>query len=169
MSFVVLIGASGSGKTAIARSIAVHQRSATKVFYFDAIGVPSEEDMINEYGSGDAWQRAKTIEWMLKLAAEATANTRLLFEGQTRFSFLAEGAAIAGGVEFQPLLVDCNDNVRSRRLTLLRKQPELANPDMMNWARHLRREARNHGHPILDTSALSLSESVDVVLGHLES
>jgi adenylate kinase family enzyme len=51
MQFVVLIGASGSGKTTIARAIAQRHADDVEVFYFDAIGVPSAKQMTAEYGS----------------------------------------------------------------------------------------------------------------------
>ncbi len=168
MAFVILIGASGSGKTTIARAIAARGGAQAKVFHFDSIGVPPVEEMIRECGSGEAWQRAKTIDWMARLAAEAKSAPRLLFEGQTRFSFLADGAA-AGGLAYDPVLVDCDDDARSRRLQIERKQPELASDDMMNWARYLRREANAHGYPVLDTSALALADSVEWVMERLES
>jgi hypothetical protein len=167
MAFVVLIGASGAGKTTIARAIAA--LGTASVFCFDSIGVPPVEEMIKEYGSGEAWQRAKTIEWMLRLANEVKGSPRLLFEGQTRFSSLADGATAAGGLAYLPILVDCDDDTRARRLRFDRKQPELADGDMMNWSRFLRKAAHDNGHPILDTSALSLSESVDWVSERLQS
>jgi len=169
VAFVVLIGASGAGKTAIARAIAARCSTAAKVFFFDSIGVPPVEEMIRHYGSGEAWQRAKTIDWMLKLAGEAKAAPRLLLEGQTRFSFLADGAAAAGGLAYTPILIDCDDDTRSRRLEIERKQLELANEDMMLWARYLRKEALAHGYSILDTSALSLPDSIEWVIEGLES
>ena len=134
---------------------------------FDSVGVPSVEDMIQQHGSGEAWQRAKTIEWMRRLAEEASDGSAVLFEGQTRFSFLAAGAAAAGGLAYVPMLFDCDDDTRSRRLRFERAQPELDNEQMMSWARYLRREARPGGHPILDTSALSLAESVERIMEHL--
>ena len=161
MSLVVLIGASGAGKTTIARAIAA--RSTAAVFFFDSIGVPPAEEMIRLYGSGEAWQRAKTLEWMRRLAEEVKAGHSVLFEGQTRFSFLAEGAAAAGSLAYTPILVDCDDETRAARLRSERKQPELANEDMMKWARHLRDEAVAGGHPILDTSRLALSDCVSWV------
>jgi hypothetical protein len=106
---------------------------------------------------------------MQRLAEEAKAAPQLLFEGQTRFSFLAEGAAAAGVFAYAPLLVDCDDDTRSRRLVLERKQPELANEEMMNWARCLRNEAHARGCSILDTSARSLTDSVEWVMDRLES
>ncbi|WP_413991243.1 AAA family ATPase [Labrys okinawensis] len=168
MAFVVLTGASGSGKTTIARAIAARHGAAAKVFFFDSIGIPPVEEMVQQYGSGEAWQRAKTIDWMLRLAGEAKATPRLLFEGQTRFSFLEDGAAAVGGIAYAPILVDCDDDTRSKRLETERKQSELANKDMMMWARYLRNEALIHSYPILDTSTLSLRDSVEWVMERLE-
>ena len=167
MALVVLIGASGSGKTTIAHAIARRCAGSVDVFYFDRIGVPSAEQMIAEYGSGEGWQRAKTIEWMAKLRKLSKSGRKLLFEGQTRLSFLAEGAAAAGGLAYRPILLDCDDITRSKRLSLERKQPELANDTMMNWARYLRREAAERGCEILDTSVLSIRQCISHVAARL--
>lgn len=167
MQFVVLIGASGSGKTTIARAIAQRHADDVEVFHFDRIGVPSAQRMMTEYGSGKGWQRVKTIEWMAKLAPLSRSGCRLLFEGQTRLCFLAEGAEAAGGLAYLPILMDCDDEIRSSRLSLEREQPELANENMMNWARSLRREAARSGCEILDTSALSLEQCIIQVMARL--
>jgi energy-coupling factor transporter ATP-binding protein EcfA2 len=167
MQFVVLIGASGSGKTTIARAIAQRYADDVEVFHFDRMGVPSDKQMITEYGSGEEWQRAKTIEWMAKLAPLSRSGRRLLFEGQTRLCFLAEGAEAAGGSAYLPILVDCDDETRSRRLSLEREQAELANEIMMDWARYLRCEAEGSGCEILDTSTLSLEQCIIHVMARL--
>ncbi|MGH8141422.1 MAG: AAA family ATPase [Steroidobacteraceae bacterium] len=166
MKFVVLIGASGAGKTTIAGAIAQRCADDVEVFHFDRIGIPSAERMVAEHGSADGWQRAKTIEWMAKLVPLSRSGRRLLFEGQTRLSFLAEAAEAAGGPAYLPILVDCDDETRSRRLALERQQPELANETMLNWARYLRREARRSGCEILDTSTLSVEQCVIHVMAH---
>jgi hypothetical protein len=165
--FVILIGASGSGKTAIASAIEQRHGDEVRVFYFDRIGVPSVERMIAEYGSGEAWQRAKTLEWMAKLAPLCGSGPGLLFEGQTRLSFLAEAAEAAGIAAYSPILVDCDDETRVRRLSLDRQQVELVNENMMNWANHLRRDAKKRGCDILDTSGIALDQSVAYVMAQL--
>jgi hypothetical protein len=167
MQFVILTGASGSGKTTIARAIGRRYAGDVEVFHFDGIGVPPVEQMIAEYGSGEGWQRAKTIEWMAKLAPLSKSGCGLLFEGQTRLSFLADGAEAAGGPAYLPILVDCDDETRSKRLSLEREQPELANENMMDWAGYLRREAKGSGCEILDTSALSLDQCIIHVMARL--
>ena len=165
MPLVVLIGASGSGKTTIARAIQHRYAEEVEVFYFDRIGVPSVEKMVAGCGSSEGWQRAKTLEWIAKLVSFVRAESGILFEGQTRPSFLAEAAM--GNFRYTPILIDCDVRTRARRLSHDRQQPELVTDDMMNWARHLRREAQAHGYEILDTSALPLNESVAYVLARL--
>ncbi|NRP70844.1 hypothetical protein ILFOPFJJ_01726 [Ensifer psoraleae] len=167
MPLVILIGASGSGKTTIAQAIQDRHAESVDVFYFDRVGVPSLEQMIAEYGSAEGWQRAMTIAWMMKLAQPVKSGGSVLFEGQTRVSFLADGASAAGGFSYLPILVDCDDETRSKRLTVDREQAELATEDMMNWARYLRYEARRSGCEILDTSSLSLDESISYVMTRL--
>ena len=54
MAFVVLTGASGSGKTAIAGAIAARYGEQVEVYHFDSIGVPPPDEMILKYGSGEA-------------------------------------------------------------------------------------------------------------------
>jgi shikimate kinase len=167
MTLVILTGASGSGKTTIARAIEHRYADEVEVLYFDQIGVPSVEQMIAEYGSGKEWQRARTLEWMAKLAQFAKSGRRLLFEGQTRLSFLEEGASAAGGLAYFPILLDCDDETRSKRLAIERRQPELADEKMMNWARYLRSEAKRRGCEVVDTSSLSLDEGMSYVMAKL--
>jgi hypothetical protein len=138
-----------------------------QVYHFDHIGVPPAQQMIAEYGSDEAWQRAKTLEWIAKLASVLTATGGVLFEGQTRPSFLAEAAAVMGNIRYTLILIDCDDRTRARRLLHDRQQPELITDDMMNWVRYLRREAQANGYEILDTSTLPLHESVAYVLARL--
>lgn len=169
MHLVVLIGASGAGKTAIANAIEHRHGHQVQVFYFDKIGVPSVDRMIAEYGSGEAWQRAKTFEWMAQLAPFCKSGHSVLFEGQTRLSFLAEAARAAAITAYTPILIDCDDETRSRRLSLDRQQPDLADETMMNWASYLRGDARKRDCDILDTSGIDLDQSIAYVMARLDT
>jgi cytidylate kinase len=167
MTLIVLTGASGSGKTAIATVIAERYPDDIAVYRFDSIGVPPVDAMIRDHGSPEAWQRDKTIDWMARLAPIARAGKPILLEGQMRIAFIAEAAAVANIDDYRLILVDCDDATRAERLTVGRGQPELANEDMMNWAAYLRREAVQHGCEIFDTSRLSLDQCVAHMLEHL--
>jgi hypothetical protein len=107
-----------------------------------------------------------TVEWMVRIARERD-DLPVLFEGQMRLSFIAEGLATAGITEARIVLVHCDDATRTHRLHNERNQPHLANPDMMHWARFLRAEAEAGGCEVLDTSKMSIDESVEYVCERL--
>ena len=160
MRLVILTGASGSGKTAIANAIKAERPRLAEVLHFDSVGVPSSEAMAAGWGSGEAWQRAMTLAWMARIAGMSGRARAVLFEGQMRLAFVREGLLAAGIADFNPMLVDCDDETRARRLIANRNQPELANATMMNWAAYLRREAQEAGYEILDTSRAPLETCV---------
>lgn len=165
-----MTGASGSGKTAIARAIEDSHPSIT-VLRFDTIGVPSA-DVMATFGAGHqpggAWQRAMTFQWMERIAPLLTEGRTVLFEGQMRIAFIREALAAFKIENARVLCVECDDSTRRRRLTNDRLQPELANEDMMHWSRYLHQEALATDCEILDTTNLSLPDSVRYVLSILE-
>lgn len=158
---VCLTGASGAGKTTIAKACG---RPGLTILNKDSVGVPSPEDMKRLHGGPEAWQRQATLDWMHRIAA---MDGDILFEGQTRFAFLEEALA-ANHLTARLILIDCSDEVRRARLTE-RGQPELADQNMMNWATYLRREAEAGGHQIVDTNDLSVATSADQILAMFDS
>lgn len=170
MALVVLTGASGSGKTAIAKTIEESFPSIT-VLKFDTIGVPSPEVMASFGGGhqpGGAWQRAMTFRWLERIAPLLAEKKRVLFEGQMRIAFIREALAASKIEDARIVCVECDDAARARRLTHQRRQPELAVESMMQWSRYLHQEALEGGCEILDTTTLSLAESVKHVLSILD-
>jgi shikimate kinase len=167
MRLIVLTGASGSGKTTIAKAFQARLADRADVLFFDSIGIPSTDRMIAEFGSTEEWQRVKTIEWMAKIAARSTSERSILFEGQVRLAFLTEAISAAGLSDHRIILLDCNDATRRRRLGVDRVQPHLANARMLNWAKFLRNEATRSGCEILDTSSVAIDTCVDQVARHL--
>ncbi len=163
---VILTGASGSGKTTIANRIALRSARDIEVHSFDSAGVPPHDQMIAEHGSAERWQRVLTFQWFSRLAAMREKQSRILLEGQMRPSVVAEAAKAHGIDEYSLILLDCDDATRSRRLRLGRAQPDLDNPTMKNWAKHLRDEAREGGYEIIDTSYLPLAGCVQRVLAY---
>jgi hypothetical protein len=168
MRLVILTGASGSGKTAIAEAIATELQSLVEVLHFDRIGVPPVEEMLAGWGSGEAWQRASIVECLARISNMRALDRPVLFEGQMRLAFIQEGLSSAGLAGAQIILVDCDDATRKHRLTNERHQPELANTEMMNWAAYLRREAKEIGCVVLDTTGVPLMSSVRKVSRYLE-
>jgi chloramphenicol 3-O-phosphotransferase len=160
MVFVILTGASGSGKTVIAEAVAVRHGEQVEVYHFDSIGVPPPEQMNLSHGSGEAWQRAMTHQWTVRIASAPHSGRRALLEGQMRLSFVVEAAAAAGVTDYELVLVDCDDSTRTARLLSSRHREGLATPAMMNWARYLRGEATKLHCPILDTAHLAFDDCV---------
>ncbi len=85
-----------------------------------------------------------------------------------RISFIQEALTIFAIKNARVLCVECDDVTRTHRLTHDRLQPDLANESMMGWSRYLHEETIKAGYEILDTTNLSLADSVDVVLRILE-
>ncbi len=79
----------------------------------------------------------------------------------------AEDASATGGVQYWPILVDCNDETSLNRLFSQRCQPEFATKQMLDWAGYLRREAKAHGCEILDSSVLTREECVGHVMSRM--
>ncbi len=168
MRLIILTGASGSGKTAIANAIEMERPGLAEVLHFDRIGVPSSDAMVAGWGSVEAWQRAITLEWLARISAMSKRDRPVLFEGQMRLAFVREGLLSAGLTCARVILVDCDDTTRAQRLAVDRSQPELASPTMMNWAAYLRREAKEATCDVLDTTGISLKDSVEQVCRYLE-
>lgn len=171
-SFVLLTGASGAGKTAIACSVENLRRPNCEVHFFDSIAVPSVEQMRREFGPGHepggAWQRAMTLQWIRRIRTILDRGISVLLEGQMRIAFIREALAENQIASAHVILLDCDDTTRAQRLRMHRSQPDLANRDMMNWARYLRREAFATNVRILDTGRLPVTECVGVIVECLE-
>lgn len=147
---VFLVGASGVGKTTVARVLERRAPWKGHTHYFDTIEVPSNERMEVEFGSGEEWQRWATRQWVNRLT-ENDGDLQLI-EGQTRPSFIREAAEPHPDLDFRIILLDCTPEVRRHRLVELRQRPELATLRMDNWAAYLAGQAHALELPVLDTS-----------------
>jgi hypothetical protein len=121
-----------------------------------------------DHQPGGAWQRAMTFQWLERIASHLAGGKAVLFEGQMRIAFIREALAALKIENARVLCVECDDESRTRRLTYGRVQPELAGAGMMGWDRYLHQEAIEAGYPILDTTSLSLSDSVRYVISMLD-
>ena len=157
-----VIGASGAGKTAAVRTLERRGLSSVRCYYFDAIGVPSPEEMERQWGGGEQWQEDATRRWIARLGRETSPTAVSVLDGQTRPAFI-EPHATAAGATYRIVLLDCTPAVRATRLRDGRSQPELLTDRMENWAAYLRREAGTHGLPVIDTSRLPIETVADVL------
>ena len=115
--FVILTGASGSGKTTIAERIEIDHPQIT-VLRFDTIGVPSADVMATcgeGHQPGGAWLRAKTLEWLRRIADVLASGRPVLFEGQMRIAFLQEALQAHGIKHARIICVECAERTVSVR------------------------------------------------------
>src|SRR5215469_17911436 len=115
MALVILTGASGSGKTAIAKAIE-EEHPSIAVIRFDTIGVPSAEVMAT-FGSGHqpggAWQRAMTFKWLERIEPMLAEGKTVLFEGQMRIAFVRDALTAFKIENAHILCVECDDPTRT--------------------------------------------------------
>ena len=157
---IFVTGASGSGKTTIVKAVDSAGKVNFSFHYFDSMGVPSVDEMIERYGSSDEWQRMATNDWVRRIKEEYLPHKPTLLDGQMRLAYIDEACKRYDIKNYQIILFDCDDAERKKRL-VQRGHPDLANENMMNWAKYLRNEAnKNERAVILDTSGNSLDASI---------
>lgn len=144
-----LIGASGAGKSVLARQLARSCPDVCCLHFDEIIG----ELGLWATGEAGAWQRRATLEWCRRIAQLPAAH--VLLDGQTRYAFVAEGCTAAAIDQWQIVLTHCAPEVRAARLRA-RGEPELSQPQMQAWADWLLRDAQARGIPIVDTTELSV-------------
>lgn len=167
LKFILCItGASGVGKTTLAHNLEkkYSQERTWQFEHFDSIGVPSSEEMIRQYGSGEGWQKAKTHEWIKKLIDEYHDKDTIVFEGQMNPTFIQEAFAENNFTQYGIVLIDADEETIIARLTNNRNQPELVTQDMKHWLIFLRNQATELKIPIINTS----NKSEDNVVRELE-
>ncbi len=149
MAFVVLIGASGVGKTTIADAVAADEPDV-QVAHLDLLTGPSDE-------MTDEGRRTATAEWMRRLGPAAAGGTPVLLEGRLRFDELEDAAAGIGGVAYEAVLIDCDDDVRRDRAD----GQGIADDDL---AARLRDEAAERGCRVIDTTLRGVNACMDEVI-----
>ena len=162
---LVVSGASGVGKTTLVRIVEARGIPGVWFHYFDAIGVPTPDQMSTEFGDPANWQLAMTNRWIERLA---TANGLSVLDGQIRPSTV-RAACRQFHVDGHILLIDCSHAVREARLRDSRRQPELNTRDMACWASYLRGQADALDLPVLDTTDLSIEAGADWLQAHISA
>lgn len=162
MKLYFLTGASGVGKTTLLKNLIkkYEGQSEYQFLHFDSIGVPSTEEMIEKHGSPEGWQEAMTHEWIDRILDEYAKKEIVVLEGQVNSHFIREGCGKHEVEDYTIVLMDCSEEDMCYRLTHERNQPELVSQDMKNWLKFLRKQGKELGLMILDTTALSEDEVV---------
>jgi len=167
-ALLLVVGASGAGKTAAVRTLQARALPGVRCYYFDTIGVPAPAVMEREWGGGEQWQEYATKTWIDRLVANPDGAELAVLDGQTRPSFIQPHLARAGVRYARILLLDCAPAVRAARLRGPRAQPELATQRMDAWAVYLRGQADALGLSVLDTSDRSIEAVADALQRELD-
>ena len=151
---IFITGASGVGKTTLLNQFCQEKNNKMACFHFDSIGVPSEQEMLDLYGSGSEWQKAMTYHWVQKFKQYLDKDL-ILIEGQVNLTYIESALRGLGFYRYQIILVHCENNIRHQRLAEERLQPELINSEMDNWSQFLKKQAVEKNAVILDTTQLT--------------
>jgi energy-coupling factor transporter ATP-binding protein EcfA2 len=166
---LVVLGASGAGKTTLVRRLAALALPGVGCYHFDAIGVPSAEETAERFGGGESWQAWALDQWVARLTRNEDRVALAVLDAQVRPSAVREAFARHGVVSGAIVLVDCCCAERNARLRGPRGQPELANPEMDAWAAYLRGQADALGLPIIDTTDASPEAGLAALHAHVEA
>jgi hypothetical protein len=125
--------------------------------------------MVKEFGSTEAWQRNNTIKWVKEIGEKYLKGNNILFDIQSRPSFIDEACKNIGVLDYKIILFDCSDEERKRRLTEERNQPHLATDRMMDWARYLREACVAKNCEVIDNTNMTINQNTDILLRIIES
>lgn len=129
--FVFVTGASGTGKTTVLKAMEARLNyNNVSINYFDSIGVPSIEEMIRDYGSGEKWQEIMTSNWVKKLS-KITDKKLIFLEGQFNPDFIIKPLKKLNVENYLIICLDVDRDARKHRLTNLYQVP-LVNKQLDN-------------------------------------
>lgn len=168
-AILVVVGASGAGKTTLVTHLASLHLPGVACFHFDAIGVPSDAEIAARFGDGFGFQAWALDQWIARIVRNADGACVAVLDAQVRPSAVRDAFAAYGITHGGTVLVDCAFAERNARLRGPRGQPELATAQMDGWAAYLRGQADALGVPVLDTSDRPEIECLAELRIHVEA
>jgi energy-coupling factor transporter ATP-binding protein EcfA2 len=157
-ALLVVVGASGAGKTTLVSRLAALELPGVGCYYFDTIGIPAEGD--RRFADGAAFQAWALDVWVARLARNEDRVRVAVLDASVRPTAVRDAMTRHGVMHGDVVLVDCEYAERNARLRGPRGQPELATPQMDCWAAYLRGQADALGLAVLDTTDISPDEGV---------
>jgi energy-coupling factor transporter ATP-binding protein EcfA2 len=151
-AILVVTGASGAGKSTLVRGLAARGLPAVGCYEFDTIGIPSEAEIAERFGSGEAFQAWALDTWVARLARNDDRLAVAVLDASVGPRAARDALARHGIARGAVVLVDCAYAERNARLRGPRGQPELATAQMDGWAAYLRGQADALDVPVLDTT-----------------
>src|SRR5206468_12245477 len=93
---LVVVGASGAGKTTLVRELERRRLPAVGCYYFDSIGIPSAEEIATRFGDGLAFQDWALDEWLRRLTRNDDRVRVAVLDAQVRPSSVRQALARHG-------------------------------------------------------------------------
>lgn len=163
-AILFMSGASGAGKTTLAKQIYEHCLQAGLAWLHpDGFGVPSVAMMIQAAGSLERYQERSTARWIEHSLIHYPDKSVVIIDAQSNLQFVRDALKHHQVKRSKVVLIHCHQEQREQRLAHERQQPELATREMQNWSDFLYQQALRLGIPILNTSTTSLQESIAYV------
>ena len=166
-TILVVVGASGAGKTTLVSRLAALRIPGVGCYHFDSMDIPSAEEMARRFADGFAFQAWGLDQWLQRFTRNEAAIRVAVLDAQVRPSDVRDAFVAHGIQRGGTVLLDCSADVRNARLAGPRRQPELASSQMDGWAAYLRGQADALGVPVIDTTAKTPESSLPALLAHV--
>ncbi|MCH2189007.1 hypothetical protein MK079_04230, partial [Candidatus Gracilibacteria bacterium] len=124
--------------------------------------IPCESEVIQKWGSWEAWQEEMCQSWINKKLGEISEDQMLILDMQTNIDFVLKALNTKDNIISKILLVTCGLDEMKKRLQK-RGQPDLYNQDMVNWIQFLEKQANEKGIHIVNTQGVDVKYSVEDV------
>ena len=161
-----ITGSTGAGKTTLLKGVVKAACPNLSAHHLDDLGIPTVEEMNARYGGPANWQAYNVRRWIENVIQTDGADLVVL-DGQARPSIIMDAANEAGFSAIHVTLIDGSHAERRRRLLVERTQPELDMLDTYAWAAYLRGQADALKLEIIDTTGMSLPDSVRCLAGSI--
>ncbi len=157
---LLITGTSGCGKTTVAHALKNGlPEPSTSIHFFDDIGIPKFEEMMEKHGNPLQWQEWATHTWIDKLSQIAHKQL-IILEGSFYPEFAVNKLESLGIENYLIVCLYVDKWIREQRLINERHQPELASQEMENYAQALTMQTEKLGGVVIDASYKTVAEVV---------
>ncbi len=159
---IFLTWASWVGKTTITNELKKSLENTKWVVFSsfdDEKKIPEEKEVMEKWWSWESWQEQTSLEYIKNITEKNKNAVLLILDRQANLDFIEKWFEEINYKNYKIVLVTCSVDKMKKRLEK-RKQPELFNENMINWIKFLEKQAEEKWVKILDTSEISVKESI---------